>query len=54
MELIGPARFAESLLSEVRAKGQDILKRIREEKKLSEETEAKLKAFLDSFSKTFA
>ncbi|MGB1548154.1 MAG: F0F1 ATP synthase subunit alpha [Alphaproteobacteria bacterium] len=47
-------RFAESLLSEVRAKGQDILKTIREEKKLSEETEAKLKAFLDSFSKTFA
>ncbi|MEW5703897.1 MAG: F0F1 ATP synthase subunit alpha [Pseudomonadota bacterium] len=47
-------RFEESLLSEIRAKGQDILKAIREEKVISDKTGAELKAFLDSFSKTFA
>ena len=47
-------RFEEQLLSEVRAKGATILEKIREEKKLSDATEAELKALLDSFSKTFA
>ncbi|MCE2509594.1 MAG: F0F1 ATP synthase subunit alpha [Alphaproteobacteria bacterium] len=47
-------RFAESLLSEVRAKEQKILETIRDEKKISDETEAKLKAFMDNFTKTFA
>ena len=47
-------RFEESLLSEIRAKGQDILKAIREEKVISDKTGTELKAFLDSFSKTFA
>ncbi len=47
-------RFAESLLSEIRVKGQEILETIREEKAISDATEEKLKSFMDSFSKTFA
>ena len=47
-------RFEEQLLSEVRAKHAATLEKIREEKKLSDATEAALKALLDNFSKTFA
>jgi len=47
-------RFEQAYLSEIRAKGKDILETIRTEKALSSETEEKLKAFLDGFSKTFA
>jgi len=47
-------RFEAALLSEVRAKGVDILKAIRDEKEISAATEAKLKTFLDQFAKTFA
>jgi len=47
-------RFEAALLSEVRAKGADILKAIREEKEISAATEAKLKTLLDQFAKTFA
>ena len=47
-------RFEQQMLSEVRAKGQPILEAIRKEKALSEDTTAKLSAFLDDFSKTFA
>jgi F-type H+-transporting ATPase subunit alpha len=47
-------RFEAALLSEIRAKGADILKAIREEKEISAATEAKLKTLLDQFAKTFA
>jgi F-type H+-transporting ATPase subunit alpha len=45
--------FEEKLRAEVRDKGQDLLETIRTEKEISDATEAKLKAFLDDFSKTF-
>ncbi|UUX48075.1 F0F1 ATP synthase subunit alpha [Nisaea acidiphila] len=47
-------RFEQAYLSEIRAKGQDILDAIRTEQALSAEIEEKLKAFLDGFAKTFA
>ncbi len=46
--------FDSRLLAEMRSKGADILKTIRTEKALSEETEAKLAKFLDDFAKSFA
>jgi F-type H+-transporting ATPase subunit alpha len=46
-------RFEAAMLSEVRAKGTDILKAIRDEKEISAATEGKLKSFLDQFAKTF-
>ena len=45
--------FEQKLLSEIRGKGADLLDTIRTEKALSGETEEKLKAFMDSFSKTY-
>lgn len=47
-------RFEASLLDEIRASGGDILEAIRTEKDLSPETEKKLTAFFDRFSKTFS
>ena len=47
-------RFERQFLDTIRDKGSDILTTIRTEKALSEETEGKLKAFLDVFVKTFA
>ncbi|HTO83425.1 MAG TPA: F0F1 ATP synthase subunit alpha [Methylomirabilota bacterium] len=47
-------RFEAAFLSEVRAKGADILKAIRDEREISQATEGKLKTFLDTFAKTFA
>ena len=47
-------RFEQSYLSELRSKGQDILEAIRSSGELGEEIEEKLKAFLNSFAKTFA
>ncbi|MGE0565996.1 MAG: F0F1 ATP synthase subunit alpha [Alphaproteobacteria bacterium] len=47
-------RFEQAFLSEMRAKGQDILNAIRTEGDISKDTEAKLKSFLDNFAKTFA
>jgi F-type H+-transporting ATPase subunit alpha len=47
-------RFEAAMLSEVRAKGTDILKAIRDEKEISAATEGKLKSFLDQFAKAFA
>ncbi|RCK44106.1 ATP F0F1 synthase subunit alpha [Thalassospira profundimaris] len=46
--------FEEQFLSEIRSAGADILDAIRTEKVLSADSEAKLKAFLDKFAKTFA
>ncbi|TQV79943.1 F0F1 ATP synthase subunit alpha [Denitrobaculum tricleocarpae] len=45
--------FEQKLLSEIRGKGADLLETIRTEKALSGETEEKLKAFMDSFTKTY-
>ena len=47
-------RFEPALLEDVRANGQEILAAIRTEKDLSEDTEAKLKAYLDKFTKSFS
>ncbi len=46
--------FERRLLSEIRSEGQDLLAAIREEGAISDETEGKLKAFLDKFLATFA
>jgi F-type H+-transporting ATPase subunit alpha len=47
-------RFEQGLLGEVRAKGEDILAAIRTEQAISDDTDAKLTAFLDNYAKTFA
>ncbi len=47
-------RFEQGLLGEVRAKGEEILAAIRTEQAISDDTDAKLTAFLDSYAKTFA
>ena len=47
-------RFEQGLLSEVRAKGEDILAVIRTEQAISGDTDAKLTAFVDNYAKTFA
>jgi F-type H+-transporting ATPase subunit alpha len=47
-------RYEQTLLEEIRANGNDILEAVRTEKDLSAETEAKLKAFLDKFTKSFS
>ena len=47
-------QFEARLLDEIRSKGQDMLKAIRTEKELSEETQAKLTKFMDDFTKTYA
>ncbi len=46
--------FEQQLLSEIRAKGGDILEAIRSEGEISDATEAKLKSFMEDFSKSFA
>ena len=47
-------RFEQSLLDDIRANGADILETIRLEKDISDETDKKIKAFLDRFSKAFS
>ncbi|MCH7957520.1 MAG: F0F1 ATP synthase subunit alpha [Proteobacteria bacterium] len=54
VEVKDVTRFDAAMLDELRANGQDILHAIRDEKELSEETEGKLKSFLDGFAKTFS
>ncbi len=46
--------FEEAFLGEVRAKHQDVLASIRDEQKISPETEQKLKDILDKFAANFA
>ena len=46
-------RFEAGLLSEIRANHGDILDAIRETQEISEDTEARLKAAIESFAKTF-
>ena len=45
--------FEQKFLTEFREKGADVLAAIRDEKDLSSESEEALKAFLESFTKTF-
>jgi F-type H+-transporting ATPase subunit alpha len=45
--------FEEKLLSELRDSGKEILDTLRSEEAISDETEAKMKAFMDNFVKTF-
>ncbi len=47
-------RFEAALLDDIRANGSDILDAIRTDKDISEDTEKKLAAFLDRFSKAFS
>ena len=47
-------RFEQQLLSDIKSKASGILDAISAEKALSDETEGKLKEFMDSFVKTFA
>jgi F-type H+-transporting ATPase subunit alpha len=47
-------RFEEELLRNIRTKHEDILEAVRTEKQISSDTEAKLKAAVESFSKAFA
>ena len=46
-------RYEAELLSAARNKGADLLKTIRDEQKISDETKAKLEAFLEDFTSTF-
>jgi len=54
IEVKDVTRFDAAMLDDLRANGQDILRAIRDDKELSEETEGKLKSFLDGFAKTFS
>jgi F-type H+-transporting ATPase subunit alpha len=45
--------FEQALLGEIRTKKADMLERVRTEKKISGDTEAELRAFLDKFVKVF-
>jgi F-type H+-transporting ATPase subunit alpha len=47
-------RFEHGLLDEIRAKGEGILTAIRTEQAISDDADAKLTAFLDTYAKTFA
>ncbi len=47
-------RFESQFVSQIRSKGEDILKTIREEEELSDATEKKLAQFCEDFVKTFA
>ncbi len=46
--------FEDKFLSAIRDKGEDILKTIREEKDISEDTEKKLEEFCEDFAKKYA
>ena len=46
-------RFEEGMLSAIRADHGDILAAIRDEQEISDDTETRLKAALDSYAKTF-
>ena len=54
IEVRDVTRFEAQYLDSIRDKGADILAAVREDGVVSDETEAKLKAFLDEFVKTFA
>ena len=47
-------RFEAGLMDHLRSAAQDVLDTIRDEQKLSEETESKLSAAIEAFAKNFA
>jgi F-type H+-transporting ATPase subunit alpha len=47
-------KFERQALSQLRAKGQDILAAIRGEREISKKTDEQLRRFFDDFAKTFA
>ncbi len=47
-------RFDTAMLADIRVNGADILSTIRDQKELSDDTAAKLKAYMDTFSKSFS
>jgi F-type H+-transporting ATPase subunit alpha len=47
-------KFEQGLLSHMRSEGKAVLETIRTEQKLSDETEAQLKAQIDAYAKSFA
>ncbi|MCP4329494.1 MAG: F0F1 ATP synthase subunit alpha [Alphaproteobacteria bacterium] len=53
IEIAGIVDYEQALLREVRASGQDLLKAIRDAGELSDETEGKLKDFIDAFTKNY-
>ncbi|MDB0028408.1 F0F1 ATP synthase subunit alpha, partial [Alphaproteobacteria bacterium] len=52
--LVDIGRFEAGLLDMLRGSGKDILNTIRDEQKISDETDAKLRAVIESFAKSFA
>ena len=54
IDLRDVGRFEQGLLTEMRAKGGDLLETIRTEREISKDTEEKLKAFFDGYAKAFA
>jgi F-type H+-transporting ATPase subunit alpha len=54
IEVDDVTRFERAFLTEIRAKGGEILESIRTQGEITDDTEAKLRGFLDDFSKTFA
>jgi F-type H+-transporting ATPase subunit alpha len=54
LEVRDVGRFEKGLLAEIKVKAPEILSIIATEKSISGDTEAKLKAFLDAYAKTFA
>jgi len=48
------SEYEHRLLDHIRASGKEIMEEIRDEKKLSDELQEKMKAFLDDFTKGFA
>ena len=53
IEIKDVVRYEQALLDMVRDKGADILLAIRDDEALSEESERKLKSFLEDFTKSF-
>ena len=53
IEIKDIVRFEQALLNSVREKGADILSTIRQEEAISDETDEKLKTFIDAFVKSF-
>ncbi|MEK9799269.1 MAG: F0F1 ATP synthase subunit alpha [Alphaproteobacteria bacterium] len=54
IEVSDVGRFEAGLLDHMRSSAQDVLDTIRDEQKLSEETEGKLSAAIEAFAKSFA
>ena len=54
IEVADVGRFEDGLLSAIRDKGAEILGAIRDQSELSEETEEKLKKFIEDYARTFS